>query len=513
MSTSTFFGLNIAYTGLQAAQVSINTMGHNVSNINTPGYSRQQASVTADDALRTYTRYGTAGAGVIVNSIEQVRDGYYDVKYRNNETNYGYYTTMDNYMTQIEDYLNEFTLKGFTSAYASFFESVSQLHKTPAEESMRNDLINKALSLSDYFNTLSTNLQNVQRDANEEIRNKVEKINTISTSIAALNRQINQIEANHGNANDLRDSRNNLVDELSKIINVETSETAVGNGVTRYSVFINGQPLVDDHNSYKLMVEAKDTPRNASDCDGMYDITWENGLTFDEYSHTLSGDLKLLLDIRDGCNGEIESYTTDANGDPVLERNPQPINNTSFKGIPYYQSKLNEFVQTFTKAVNDILAGPDARTISGEQGIPLFVTKYAGTSINASSVTVNSELIKDQTKLATTTDENKGESYNDIVEELFKLRDAKLYEGGTGAYFLESIVGDVSIDASKADQFSKNFTNLRSTVQNQRLSVMGVDQDEEGMDLMRFQEAYKLNAKVMSVMNEIYDRLINGTGV
>ena len=126
---------------------------------------------------------------------------------------------------------------------------------------------------------------------------------------------------------------------------------------------------------------------------------------------------------------------------------------------------------------------------------------------------MNSELIKDQTKLATTTDENKGESYNDIVEELFKLRDAKLYEGGTGAYFLESIVGDVSIDASKADQFSKNFTNLRSTVQNQRLSVMGVDQDEEGMDLMRFQEAYKLNAKVMSVMNEIYDRLINGTGV
>lgn len=513
MSTSTFFGLNIAYTGLQAAQVGINTTGHNVSNVNTPGYSRQQASVTADDALRTYASYGTAGSGVIVNNIVQIRDSYYDVKYRNNETNYGYYTTMHNYMTQIEDYLNEYTLKGFSAMYADFFESVSQLHKSPAEESMRNDVINKAMALADYFNTLSTNLQNVQKDANEEIRNKVEKINTISTSIASLNKQINQIEANHGNANDLRDSRNNLLDELSKIINVETSETAVGNGVTRLSVFINGQLLVDDHTSYKLAVEAKDNPRNASDAAGMYDITWESGLTFDEYSHTLSGDLKLLLDVRDGCNGEIESYTTDANGNPLLERNPEPINNTTFKGIPHYQSKLNEFVQTFTKAVNDILAGPNAKTISGEQGIPMFVSRYDGTSINASSVTVNPELVKDQSKLATTTDENKGESYNDIIEELFKLRDAKIYEGGNGAYFLETIVGDVAIDASKATQFSQNFTNLRSTVHNQRLSVMGVDQDEEGMDLMRFQEAYKLNAKVMSVMQEIYDRLINGTGV
>ena len=88
-----------------------------------------------------------------------------------------------------------------------------------------------------------------------------------------------------------------------------------------------------------------------------------------------------------------------------------------------------------------------------------------------------------------------------------------MYGNGTGGYFLESIMGDVAIDSSKATQFNKNFTNLKTTVQNQRLSVMGVDQDEEGMDLMKYQEAYNLSAKMMSVMNEIYDRLINGTGV
>lgn len=510
---STFFGLNIAYTGLQAAQVAINTTGHNISNINTPGYSRQQASVTADDALRTYASYGTAGSGVIVNSIEQVRNSYYDVKYRGNETSYGYYTTMEKYMTQLEDYLNEYTLEGFSAAYADFFESAIQLQRTPAEESMRNDFINKAQSIADYFNTLSTNLENVQKDANEEIKNKVEKINTISTSITSLNKQINQIEANHGDANDLRDSRNNLLDELSKIINIETTETQVGEGITCFKVFINGQVLVDDRNSYKLATEAKKTPRNASDGDGMYEISWENGLGFDEYSSTLSGDLKLLLDVRDGCNGEIEKYTTDSEGNPTLVRENVSEHNTTFKGVPYYQAKLNEFVQIFTSAVNEILAGPDARTIDGEQGIPLFVTKYDGTSVNASSVTVNKELIADQSKLATTSKPDKGESYNDIIEDIIALRDKKLYDGGTGAYYLESIMGDVAIDSSKAKQFSQNFTNLRTMVQNQRLSVMGVDQDEEGMDLMKFQEAYNLNAKMMSVMNQIYDKLINGTGV
>lgn len=510
---STFFGLNIAYTGLQAAQVSVNTTAHNISNVNTEGYSRQQAAVTADQALRTYASYGTAGSGVIVNSINQVRDSYYDVKYRNNETNYGYYSTMESYMKQMEDYLNEYTLKGFTSSYADFFESAIQLNETPAEESVRNQFINNAASLSDYFNTLSTNLSNVQKDANEEIKNKVEKINTISTSISSLNKQINQVEANHGSANDLRDARNTLVDELSKIINVTTEEKDVGNNITTFKVYINGQVLVDNNNSFKLTTEAKTLPRNASDADGMYDISWESGLSFDEYSNTLSGDIKSLIEIRDGNNGEIEKINTDASGNKVIENEKMTQNNTQFKGVPYYQSQLNQFVQTFTNLVNDVLAGPNAKTIEGEQGIPLFVTKYDNSPMSARSISVNAELLKDQSKLATTTNPYAGESYNDVVQDLIALRDIKKYNGGTGGYYLESIMGDVAIDSSKSTQFAANFKNLKTTVQNQRLSVMGVDQDEEGMDLMKFQESYNLSAKMMSVMNELYDRLINSTGV
>ena len=209
---STFFGLSISYKGLQAAQTSITTSAHNLSNINTEGYTKQSAELKAADSLRTFSSYGTIGAGVDVVGINQTRDSYYDQKYRNNMSNYGQYESKNNYMTQIEDYLNEFILNGFSKEYSNFFSAVNQLTITPSDESAKNQLINNAKSMSDYFNTLSTNLRNVQSDANNEIKDTVDHINTLAQNITSLNKQINQIEACYGDANDLRDQRNALVD-------------------------------------------------------------------------------------------------------------------------------------------------------------------------------------------------------------------------------------------------------------------------------------------------------------
>ena len=161
---STFFGLTIAYTGLQAASTSVNVTAHNIANINTKGYSRQAVTVKANEAIRTHARYGTLGAGVDVTDINQLRDSYYDDKYRNNEALYGEYSNKYNYMTQIEDYFNEFSLKGYCQEYNDFYAAVNQLTLTPGESSAKNALINKATSLANYFNTLYTNMQNMQKD-------------------------------------------------------------------------------------------------------------------------------------------------------------------------------------------------------------------------------------------------------------------------------------------------------------------------------------------------------------
>ena len=521
---STFFGLTIAYTGLQAAQTSINVTSHNLANINTAGYTKESASTKAGEALRAYASYGTLGAGVIVDAINQTRDSYYDEKYRNNNTNYGEYSVKYSYMSQIENYLNEFTLKGYSSEYENFFAALNQLDLTPSDTSAKNQFINNAKSLTDYFNTLSTNLRNVQIDANNEVKDAAQQINSLAQNIASLNKQINQIQANYGNANDLKDQRNALIDDLSKLVNITVNETDMGNNLTNMQITINGNSLVDGYNYHTLETVSRDEPRNASDAAGLYDLQWENGQAFDIYSDSLGGQLKALIDLRDGCNGEIEKYatTTDANGNEVYERDAdgniltdtqsQVDNNTQYKGVPYYQSQLNQFIQIFAASVNEIL-NKGVTSDGSASGIPLFVTKDNTRALSATNVTINQDLIDNADLLATKYNKSDGEANVDLIVDLINTKDAKIFDGGTGSFFLESIVSDMSIDSQKAVNLYKNYTDLKTSIHNQRLSIMGVDTDEEAMDMIKYQQAYNLNSKMMSVMNQIYDKLINQTGI
>ena len=423
-------------------------------------------------------------------------------------------------MSQIQNYLNEFTLKGYSTEYENFFAALNQLDLTPADTSAKNQLINNAKSLADYFNTLTTNLRNVQADANNEIKDAVQQINSYAKNIAALNRQINQIEANYGNANDLRDKRNAMIDELSEIVNLETSEEDMGNNVSNFSVRINGQTLVSSYSYNTLETVARTDKKNYSDAEGLYDVQWNSGQKFDMYSTSLSGHLKGLIDIRDGNNGEHENIETDDNGNNVTDSDgnlvlttaPAADKTVSYKGVPYYQAQLNQFIQTFVSSINEILT-KGVTSDGSASGIPLFVMSDGSKALTASSVTVNQDLIDNADLLATKYKESDGEANTSLIVDLINSKDAKIYDGGTGTYFLESIVSDMSIDSQKAVNLYKNYTDLKTSIHNQRLSIMGVDTDEEAMDMIKYQQAYNLNSKMMSVMNQIYDKLINQTGI
>ena len=327
--------------------------------------------------------------------------------------NYGQYSVKESYMGQIEDYLDEFTLNGYSQEYKNFFSAVNQLTITPGDTSAKNQLINNAKSLADYFNTLTTNLRNVQADANNEIKDAVQQINSYAKNIAALNRQINQIEANYGNANDLRDKRNAMIDELSEIVNLETSEEDMGNNVSNFSVRINGQTLVSSYSYNTLETVARTDKKNYS---------------------------------------------------------------------PSFCSFLIASKSAFLRSSGLTVIFPaDITVVFGcvtNNEIPLLLPSDAK-----------------------------------IMEELNKLQSEKIFAGGTGSYFLESIVSDMSIDSQKAVNLYKNYTDLKTSIHNQRLSIMGVDTDEEAMDMIKYQQAYNLNSKMMSVMNQIYDKLINQTGI
>ena len=539
---NTFFGLTIGASGLNASNVAINTAAHNISNVKTKGYTKQVATQQATSAIRVYSTYGTVGTGVEVSQIDQLRSQYYDSKYWNNNANYGKYSSFETSMGLIEGYLDEFNLSGFTTEYSNLFNAIDTLTTDPSSDVARSQMLNYAQSLCEYFGTVSDNLASVQKSANDEVKTTVDSINTIAGQIALYNRQINTVEVNGGQANDLRDARALLVDELSKYINTTVKETDMGSGLTEYIVYIDGQKLVDGYDCNELVCKARatDEKRNASDIDGLYDVEWVGGMEFNMYRSSFSGSLRAAIDIRDGCNKCYEvtglcddagNFLKDADGKitDVQDMSEADYNsyvsagyhkdvttyidsykNSDYKGVPYYQSQLNTFVKSFTAAFNEIIRKGD---LGGEPVQDFFVSKYNEAYLTAGTVCVNRNMIDDVSLLPMSFDTTKGETNTDMAKELFELKEKDILNHGTFLENLQSIVSVAFIDTSRARNFSSNYQSIKETIENQRLSVSGVDEDEEAVDLVKYKEAYGLASKVISVMQEIYNKLIEQTGV
>ena len=225
---SQFFGLQIASSGLRASNASLNTTANNIANTETEGYSRQQVIAEAASALRTFTTYGCAGAGVDVLAVERIRDEFYDNKYWTTNTNAGQYNMKQYYMRQVEDYFadNDAT-QGFGTIFNNMINALEEVKKQSGTISTKAQFMGFADNLTEYFNNMANNLELVQKDINSEIKVKVDEINSIASELATLNKQINVIEMGGGAANELRDKRTLLLDQLSAIVDIEVTEIPI----------------------------------------------------------------------------------------------------------------------------------------------------------------------------------------------------------------------------------------------------------------------------------------------
>lgn len=611
---STFFGLNIAASGMNAYQVALNTTANNISNLRTPGYTRQQANRVASDALRVHAKYGSAGTGVTTVSITQVRNLYFDTKYWQNQSSLGMFDTRLGHLQQIEDYfIDDASSKGFSTILNRMFNDLDTLKNHASDLNTRKQYIGSSQNLATYFNSVANGLSELQTSTNEEIKATVMNINAIAEKIAVLNDQINDIEVQGGYANELRDQRALLIDELSAIVPTEIKEVPVRNsnnpemptGAHYYTVKIGGQVLVDTYEYNTLECVAREEKVNQSDIEGLYDLKWEKtGNTFNAGASSMSGSLKALFDIRDGNNGEtfngdtkvvdanhlkisnpsitaIEELTLPESGILTINGRQYAYEGFTFEtdkdgkitsytfnlkesltvqeqgkvdgrtasvgtpvdsmGIPYYMAQMNQFLRSFAKAYNDIhhtgvdlngnktdnyafftgkdpVTGKeclfDGKDANGQVGTGSGVDSYY--KLTASNICVSEVCHKDPNRLSTTTTitGTGGVDAYELVEKFALLKsDTILYRGGTADGFLKCMISDISIDTQESEIYQKNFQNIGKTIENQRASVSGVDEDEEALDLIKFQNAYNLSSKMISVMSEIYDRLILETGV
>lgn len=616
--SSTFFGLTIGASALNSFQTAVNTTANNLSNMQTKGYTRQTTNMAATAALRVNARYGSTGTGVAVTSIRQERNIYYDTKYWENNSNLGYFERKLYYQDQLQDiFADDSVQTGFSTLFSKMFNSLDTIISQGADDvNSRNQFLNNAQSMCTYFNHLSSSLQDIQKDCNEEIKNSVNNINAIAEKIALLNKEINQVETGTGaQASNLRDERANLIDELSQIVSVEANEYEIKNsndpnnylGGTNYRVIINGQLLVDGIYYNSLECVASTTKKNQTDIDGLYNIVWsETKMDFAATAEAADGSLKSLFAMRDGDNNdflqggvkvsddrnsitltglsitqmnalnipdtkgtltirnkvfEYDSWeaAVDADGNitsikfnlkkPTTDSTALYIDGSTGKcgsgvnsmGVPYYQAQINEFIRCFAKAFNDIERSGE--NLNGDKGDSVFVglnsnrTPYdlydylnnAGATadsyvvesgggsyyrITAGNFAINPDMLKDPSLLALATTVTNGEGAYDLIDKMKNLQSGvDMFRGDKASKFLETLIADITVDTQKSDIYYKNYSNLENSIGNQRTSISGVDEDEEALNLIKFQNAYNMSSKVISVMAELYDKLINETGV
>lgn len=323
---SQFFGLNIAASGLRAANAALNTTANNISNVETKGYSRQKVNQEAADALRVFAKYGCAGAGVETIAIERVRDSFYDVKYRNNEQLLGNVEQKNYYTKLVEQYLDDDGTTGFSSLFTKMEAALQSVKTAAGTTEAKTTYVSSVRSITEYFNNVYNQLQGLQSDINSEIKLCADRISSISQEVASINKQINIIEMTGTTANELRDKRDVLIDELSKLVSVETKETPVVDennpdrvtGATRFQIWVaGGYELVDTYEYRRMICVARDEDGsvNQNDVSGLYDIKWGTAsykdgddikelADFSIESKLIGGELQGLLAMRDGNNNQ-----------------------------------------------------------------------------------------------------------------------------------------------------------------------------------------------------------------
>ncbi len=226
--------LMVGATGLKTAQTALNTTAHNLANINTVGYTRQQIAFRDTQYVVYGNKYSTVssstyGLGVGVSEIRRIRDQFIDAAYRNENSRLGYYSNQYKAVEEVEDLLGEMQGVTYQDCLNNFYEAINELSKEPASTVARSALIQSASAFMTRSDAVYQGLRAYQETLNVEVDNMVNRINEIGQEIYEINKQVAKIEATGiESANDLRDQRDKLLDELSEYVSITYYE--VDNG-------------------------------------------------------------------------------------------------------------------------------------------------------------------------------------------------------------------------------------------------------------------------------------------
>ncbi len=463
-----FQALESGKRALLSHQLALRTIGQNIANVNTPGYSRQRVRLSASQPLKT--GLGLIGSGVQVQDVRQVRDLFLGEQLRKESKSLGRWQFREKIVSQMETMFNEPSETSLRTHLDEFFNSFSQLENAPESNTARNDIVAKAITLSNDFRQLSSQLIALRDSVDRDLGNRVGEVNRLSAEIADLNQQVARMELGGTRANDIRDRRDLLIDNLSALVDVNVVEDK--NGAAR--VYIGSMVLVDGNQQYQIETKTE----------------------------TIQGKQKSSIVLK-GTNVVIKNLDGEIRG--LVE--------TRDEVIPKYLAQLDELARSIATEVNAVHSTGYGLKSVGAISAPTGNNFFDPASVSAQTFAVDAGVLNDVSLIAASQSGEPGDSSNALA--LSKMRSQRLLGGGTKTFndFYGSLVGGVGVDARQSKNFRSNFELIVQQISASKEAVQGVSLDEEMIDLISAQRAYDAAARVITTVDQAFDTVINNMGV
>ncbi len=305
-----FASYEIARSGLYVSERALFVTGHNISNVNTPGYVRQQAIIKNGPVHRSYhgNRSYYLGLGADMQQIRQIRHFFLDSVYRQENTSLGYWEARSKTLDEVQAILSEPMSSGLQNVLNQFWDSWQELSKEPDSLTVRALVRQRGEALAHHINHLGDQIDKLQSDINSEIKIRIDEVNSLSKEIAGLNIEILKAESHGDTANDYRDQRNTCADRLAKLIDCQINEASDG----QIEITAGGYFIVNKAQNTRLAAE------EARPGSGFY-VTRIEGSQIE--IPLKSGMIKGLLESRGevaGIKGSFENGTPAARADVVF---------------------------------------------------------------------------------------------------------------------------------------------------------------------------------------------------
>lgn len=510
------FGLNTAVTGLLTAKRGLYTANHNIDNTTTPGYSRQRVYQNPTSA-HYILKDGFLGTGTDIDNIGRIRNSFVDFKFRNESAPTAEWNIKNSALDEVQKLLGEPSGTSFRQYLDDFYQSLDELSKNPSDLSYREPVRENARAFAKHINETASRLQNLKKDTLLSANDLVKKVNSLAGQISNLNRQIYEQEIGGRIANDLRDRRDLIVDELSQYVSVSVSETFSNDKEGRhenlkygsihsdeplygkYDVSVGGISLVNHIYVNEIRLNKVNPNPPLTDGHEEYRLFWSNGSEVALHSGELKGTLEMYNG--DGANG-------------------------SYRGVRFYMKKLDQFAHGFVSKFNEQHRKGYSMGVNGADGkkdIDFFEHIAPGNVSGAALKMRVSDGIQEDLKNIAAASEEKGrpEDNKNLLALVKQREDVKFFDinggdnvsQGTPDDFIKSVVSIIGVDKLQADRFYTTQRMLEKNLQNQRLSISGVNLNEEMGDMVKYQKVYAASAKMISTMDQLLDLTVNRLGM